>query len=123
MKLFAAVTLTLSISQSLAFAPRFALRVSPSATVSNVILFERPDSSAAVAHALETSKKFGPTSKEAAAAWDIVEEMDASDNRWVIVWRCMYRGFGFVSESQLRGWCRRLSAFARHCQAIYMFKD
>mmetsp|Transcript_5838 Transcript_5838/g.8588 ORF Transcript_5838/g.8588 Transcript_5838/m.8588 type:complete len:190 (-) Transcript_5838:115-684(-) len=45
-----------------------------------MILFERPDSSAAVAHALEMSKKFGPTSKEAASAWDIVEELDSSDN-------------------------------------------
>jgi hypothetical protein len=41
----------------------------------------RPDSSEAVKHALEMSKTFGGTSKEAAAAWDIVEELDASDNR------------------------------------------
>jgi hypothetical protein len=44
-------------------------------------LFERVDSSAAVQAALEASKKYGPTSKEAAVAWDIVEELDASDNR------------------------------------------
>lgn len=44
-------------------------------------LFERVDSSAAVKAALEASKKYGPTSKEAAVAWDIVEELDASDNR------------------------------------------
>jgi len=44
-------------------------------------LFGRIDSSAAVQAALEASKKFGPSSKEAALAWEIVEEMDASDNR------------------------------------------
>jgi len=40
----------------------------------------RPDASEAIAHALEMSKKYGGSSKEAAAAWDIVEELDASDN-------------------------------------------
>lgn len=41
----------------------------------------RVDSSDAVKAALEASKKYGATSKEARVAWDIVEEMDASDNR------------------------------------------
>ena len=40
------------------------------------------DSSQAVQAALEASKKYGVTSKEAQALWDAVEEMDASDNRW-----------------------------------------
>ena len=87
MKFYAAITLILSISQALAFAsigaPRHAFQVSTPSTASNIILFARPDSSTAVARALEMSKKFGPASKEAAAAWDIVEEMDASDNRFV----------------------------------------
>ena len=39
------------------------------------------DSSQAVQAALEASKKYGVTSKEAQALWDAVEEMDASDNR------------------------------------------
>lgn len=99
MKFYAAVALTLSISPSLAFAPRLALKVSASVTNSDVSLFARPDSSAAVARALETSKKFGPTSKEAAAAWDIVEEMDASDNRWVRVWRCIAVWFLLLSTN------------------------
>jgi len=43
----------------------------------------RPDASAAIQAALEASKKYGPTSPEARVAWDAVEEMDASDNRYV----------------------------------------
>ena len=41
----------------------------------------RPDTSEYVAAALEASKKFGSTSKEARLAWEQVEEMDSSDNR------------------------------------------
>ena len=41
--------------------------------------FARPDSSAAVAEALRTSREFGATSNEARIAWETVEEMDASD--------------------------------------------
>jgi len=39
----------------------------------------------AIEAALEASKKYGPTSQEARVLWDIVEEMDASDNRCVRV--------------------------------------
>jgi len=42
----------------------------------------RPDASAAVEEALKITASFGIDSKEAAAAWDIVEEIDASDNRY-----------------------------------------
>jgi hypothetical protein len=42
---------------------------------------ERVDSSDAVKEAMAATEKFGATSPEAAAAWDVVEEMDASDNR------------------------------------------
>jgi len=43
---------------------------------------KRPDidSTEAIKEALEATKKFGPTSPEARLAWDIVEEIDASDN-------------------------------------------
>ena len=44
----------------------------------------------AVKAALAATKEFGPTSKEAALAWDIVEEMDASDNRCVCVLSMFY---------------------------------
>ncbi len=44
-------------------------------------LYERADSSAAIEAALEASKTYGATSPEAALAWEIVEELDASDNR------------------------------------------
>lgn len=40
----------------------------------------RVDTSDAIQEAMEISKMFGPTSKEAALAWEAVEEMDASDN-------------------------------------------
>ena len=43
----------------------------------------RPDSSKAVAAALEASKKYGATSVEARLAWEAVEDMDAADNRYV----------------------------------------
>jgi hypothetical protein len=46
---------------------------------SNRALQARPDSSAAVAEAIRISKEFGATSSEARVAWEIVEEMDASD--------------------------------------------
>jgi hypothetical protein len=42
---------------------------------------KRVDSSDAVKEAMAATEKFGATSPEAAAAWDVVEEMDASDNR------------------------------------------
>lgn len=59
-----------------AFAP------TPMGIRSSVRLFnQRVDSSDAVKAAMEATEKYGATSKEAAAAWDIVEEMDASDNR------------------------------------------
>ncbi len=41
----------------------------------------RPDASAAVEEALKVTAAFGIESKEAQVAWDIVEEMDSSDNR------------------------------------------
>jgi hypothetical protein len=41
----------------------------------------RPDTSARVEEALKITASFGIDSKEAQVAWDIVEEMDASDNR------------------------------------------
>ena len=61
-----------------AFAPGSIRR---SAAASSVILQNsRVDTSDAIAEAMKISKKYGPTSKEAALAWEAVEEMDASDN-------------------------------------------
>ena len=56
----------------------------------SMALFGSVDSSQAVKAALAATKEFGPTSKEAALAWDIVEEMDASDNRCVCVLSMFY---------------------------------
>ena len=71
MKLF---TIALLAGYATAFAPSSKGKVSTA-------LFGRADSSAAVQAALEASKKYGPTSREAALAWEVVEEIDASDNR------------------------------------------
>ena len=70
MKLFLLAAL---VSSSAAFAPAPAGRHS-------VALFGSA-SSDAIEAALEASKKYGPTSQEARVLWDIVEEMNASDNR------------------------------------------
>ena len=43
----------------------------------------RPDASTAVEEALKITAAFGVESNEAKVAWEIVEEMDASDNRCV----------------------------------------
>ena len=43
----------------------------------------RPDASGAIQLALEITAAKGINSPEAKVAWDIVEELDASDNRYV----------------------------------------
>lgn len=45
------------------------------------LMASKDSDSSAVKEALEASRKFGPSSKEARVAWDIVEEIRASDNR------------------------------------------
>ena len=72
MKIFIAALIASSAS---AFAPSKSFRGYSTA------LFERADSSAAIEAALDASKKYGASSPEARVLWDIVEEMDASDNR------------------------------------------
>jgi hypothetical protein len=70
------VGLFLALAAVDAFAPA-PMGVRPSFHLYN----ERVDSSDAVKDAMAATEKYGATSPEAAAAWDIVEEMDASDNR------------------------------------------
>ena len=72
MKLFLIAAL---VTSTAAFAPSAAVRSGRQ----SIALFSASES--AIAAALEASKKHGPTSKEAALAWETVEEMDASDNR------------------------------------------
>ena len=69
MKLF---LLAAFVSSSAAFAP---------AAIGRQSVALQASSTSAIDAALAASKKYGPTSKEAAVLWDIVEEMDASDNR------------------------------------------
>ncbi|KAL7528323.1 hypothetical protein ACHAWF_002519 [Thalassiosira exigua] len=69
MKLFLLAALASSAS---AFAP------TPSAGRRSVAL--RSAGSDAIAAAMEASKKYGASSQEARVLWDIVEEIDASDN-------------------------------------------
>jgi hypothetical protein len=61
------------IASGLAFAP------TPAFVRTSTELFTTRDTSKEVQEALEISKKFGETSPEARAAWDIVEELDASN--------------------------------------------
>lgn len=70
-----ALILLAGASAASAFVP------SASSSRATTLLAARPDASAAIQEALEASKKFGATSPEARVAWDIVEELDASDNR------------------------------------------
>lgn len=57
-----------------------AFMTNPMGRTSGTKLLASQDSEA-VKDALEASRKFGPSSKEARVAWDIVEEIRASDNR------------------------------------------
>jgi len=74
MKLSALILLTGASAVS-AFVPS-----ASSSRAMTTLAAARPDSSAAIQEALEASKKFGATSPEARVAWEIVEEMDSSDN-------------------------------------------
>jgi uncharacterized lipoprotein YajG len=49
--------------------------------VANGFAVVRPDASMAVQEAMKTTATFGIDSREAQVAWDIVEEINASDNR------------------------------------------
>ena len=73
------LSLTLTIA---CVASSQAFMTSPLKRSSGTTLFASQDSDA-VNQALEASRNFGPSSKEARVAWDIVEEIRASDNRWV----------------------------------------
>eukprot|EP00543_Licmophora_paradoxa_P005982 CAMPEP_0202457870 /NCGR_PEP_ID=MMETSP1360-20130828/16442_1 /ASSEMBLY_ACC=CAM_ASM_000848 /TAXON_ID=515479 /ORGANISM="Licmophora paradoxa, Strain CCMP2313" /LENGTH=149 /DNA_ID=CAMNT_0049078063 /DNA_START=48 /DNA_END=497 /DNA_ORIENTATION=+ len=73
----------LSVLLALATATTSVAFTSPTAFTRSSALFmsnEKSDSSAAVAAAMEASEKYGATSPEARVAWDIVEEMDASNS-------------------------------------------
>jgi hypothetical protein len=71
------VHMTLNASAFTPHINRSTTRLSP---FSYVIMMVRPDSSQEIQEALRKSKEFGIDSKEARVAWDIVEEIDASDN-------------------------------------------
>jgi len=71
MKLFLIAALATSVT---AFAPSLTGRAS---------IALRSAGTAEIEAALAASKEFGATSNEARVLWDIVEEMDASDNRYV----------------------------------------
>ena len=45
------------------------------------IAVPRPDATKAVQEAMKITESYGISSREAKVAWDIVEEIDASDNR------------------------------------------
>ncbi|KAL3773785.1 hypothetical protein ACHAW5_002993 [Stephanodiscus triporus] len=62
------------ISSSVAFAP------APIARARSVVPLSESATASAIEAALEASKTHGPTSKEAQLLWEVVEEMNASDN-------------------------------------------
>ena len=76
MHTLAFIAVALAAPHAYAFAP-----FTGAVTRSSVIVFNaRVDTSDAIQEAMKMSKKYGATSKEAALAWEAVEEMDASDN-------------------------------------------
>lgn len=78
MKLSTALILATAATAIHAFAPATPL---PVVRKSVSLYSTRPDTTEYVTKALEASKKYGATSKEARLAWEEVEEMDSSDNR------------------------------------------
>lgn len=78
MKLLVSVLVLAAIPATDAFCP---LHVSATVRTNAVVVFSgRPDTTHFVAAALEASKTYGATSKEAQIAWETVEEMSSSDN-------------------------------------------
>ena len=77
MKFTIAAVVALLAVASEAFAPSASFSGVPTALQAS-----RIDSSDLVAEALAISKKFGASSPEAALAWEAVEEVDSSDNRY-----------------------------------------
>eukprot|EP00553_Chaetoceros_curvisetus_P006609 CAMPEP_0204618520 /NCGR_PEP_ID=MMETSP0717-20131115/5129_1 /ASSEMBLY_ACC=CAM_ASM_000666 /TAXON_ID=230516 /ORGANISM="Chaetoceros curvisetus" /LENGTH=232 /DNA_ID=CAMNT_0051632277 /DNA_START=39 /DNA_END=740 /DNA_ORIENTATION=- len=79
MKITIASVLLLAASAS-AFAPAMNRNINIPSTTSTRLFVERGNSSDAIQDAIEASKRYGPTSQQARVAWDIVEEINASDN-------------------------------------------
>jgi hypothetical protein len=57
------------------------------------------DSASLIEEALATSKKFGASSPEARLAWETVEEVASSDNRYVRYARTYFSLFGWPRRS------------------------
>jgi CP12 domain len=62
--------------------------------------------SEAIAAAMAASKQFGAASPEARVAWDTVEEINASDNRYGMVLACVCARVCVIA-----GWIDRLPSF------------
>lgn len=85
MELFYLLTFSFAVPHnSVAFVP---VRGGP--IVDSKILLAKQDSSREIQEALRKSKIFGADSDEARVAWDIVEEIDASDNIRSVVLCCV----------------------------------
>ena len=81
------------INCSLALAFCLLATVADAFSVTNPTATSRPDATSAVEEALKITASFGIDSKQAKVAWDTVEELSASDNRYAICWRvadCSY---------------------------------
>ena len=80
MKLSLALLLAATASTTNGFAPIATPRVSTTALQS-----ARADATELIQEAMAASKKYGAASPEARLAWEAVEEVDASDNRYVLL--------------------------------------
>jgi hypothetical protein len=74
MKLLLTLTMLISASEAFVLPSRFG-------APSTALLAQRGDAAGAIEVAMEATRLHGPTSKEARVAWDIVEEINSSDNR------------------------------------------
>jgi hypothetical protein len=70
------ISIAFLVSAANGFVPTFGIR-SPM----RLVLAARPDTSALVEEALKITATLGIDSSEAKVAWDVVEEIDGSDNR------------------------------------------
>jgi hypothetical protein len=76
MKFFSAVFLLCTSTLTSAFVAH-----QPSFVPKTQLFATHPDASAAIEAAVKASKTYGPTSPEARVAWEVVEDIAASDNR------------------------------------------
>jgi len=99
MKLSLGLISMMCLSSALAFTP---IAFRPSSMSTSHLSATAGDASQAIQEALAASKKYGPNSSQARVAWDIVEEINASNNS------AAYQG-GAISEQEYKSKIEALS--------------